>query len=132
MNPKILDALLENYDKQLRDCRAFDPESPTLLEMPGVREEIERVQDDHPWSVRLFLTTDGNVIEASGCADFVYTPALAAVLVMSEHAAGDDLAHRIRGARRGHSSWFDRTFEVAQLIAFGLREADNIQRKLGK
>ena len=132
VNPKILDALLENYDKQLRDCRAFDPESPTLLEMPGVREEIERVLDDYPWSVRLFLTTDRNVIEASGCADFVYTPALAAVLVMSEHAAGDDLAHRIRGARRGHSSWFDRTFEVAQLIAFGLREADNIQRKLGK
>ena len=51
VNSKILDALFEDYDEQLRACPALDPGGGTFPEMLRMREELERVQDDHSWSV---------------------------------------------------------------------------------
>ncbi len=127
-----LDTLLEDYGRQLWACPAFDPESPTPLERSGIREAFEKVQAAYPWSVGLFRTADHDAIKASRRTDLVYTPALVAVLVVSEDAVGHDLARRIRGSRSDHPNWFDQTLELAQQIAFGLREADYIRRQLGK
>ncbi len=130
VNPAILDALFGDYVEQLRGGPSFYSEQAGPPDLPGVQEEIERTQTAHPWSARLFRTTDDTAMMASRHASFVYAPALTAVLVVAEDAVEQDLARRIRGARSGHAGWFDRTLELAERIGFGLREADRIQGHL--
>lgn len=129
--PEMLDPLLQAYAQQLADCPVFRAEPPTLPELPGIGEEIERIQASHPWSARLFRVPGHHIGEASERTGFLYAPGATAVAVVSEGAIDHDLARRIRGARRRHTSWFDATLEVAQLLAFGLRGQDRIRRLSG-
>ena len=132
VNRKILNALFGDYVEQLRDCPAFHPGQSSAPDLSGVREEIERIQADHPWSVRLFHPTDDAAMAAARHSNIVYAPALTAVLVVSEVEVEPGLARKIRGARAGHVGWFDRTLGLAKLIAFGLRAADRIDGLLAR
>ncbi len=122
-NPAMLDQLDRQYSEHRRTCVVHRQPFDEIPEMSNVRPVVQRMLRDYPWSYLLFDT--GRFPRK--VADILNAPALAAVLVVAEAEPADDLAQAIRGVRSSYPDWFDEALRLAQLIAFGRREADRIR-----
>lgn len=127
-------AMLRIVESQLREHRRAVPVGATrkidIPHLPGLWRLINGLKTEHPWSRSLFMNRQHGAL-AGEQAGMLNAPAVAATLVLTDIRAPDALAGSIRGVRALNPRWFDESLRLAQLIGFGHREFDRINRQLG-
>ncbi len=128
-DPNMLGVLRQQYIEHRSTCPALGPNGPDLPRLSGFHKHAIRLQDDHPWSKSIFVPRVGR-FAAHQRANVADAPALTAVMVLIGGESDRQLAKAMREARAYDPSWFDEALRLAQLIAFGSREAERIQKHL--
>ena len=130
-NPQMLDMLQQQYARHQYSGPAQLMGLGDIPELPGLSRRIDDVKTEHPWSSSVFIKRMGP-FEVRPRADFADAPAFTAATVVAGDGIPKQLARAIREARTHDRSWFDDALRLAQWIAFGRQQADNIDRQLGE
>ena len=129
VRPEMLEILMHQFVGHRDSFPVHAMKKCEIPHLPGLEGLVHRLKTEHPWSRSLFMDrrrgSRGEMRPA-----FLDAPAVAGTLVLAESTAPDALSGSIRGVRALNPRWFDEALRLAQLIGFGRRASDPVDRQL--